>query len=263
MTQNQDELDDIPSLVPERDELVTHRRQKRGTGTAQTVRTSGAAAAPEVYGSQTSGGVIFFLVLLTLGMVGTGGGAFYFYKQSEQTKQELISATNRITSLEATLNQMGETTKQSAMGLLEKVDFNFSEIDKLWAARNTLKTDVEKLTVAMTNVQKSATELETAVGNHGGQLNQINQQITAAQAKVEQIGKNFAGMENLGQQLTTLNADLNRVKTAMTKVESETEARLKATEQDIESINVYRLQVNQTLTTLQTNVNTLQQRVGQ
>ena len=262
MTQD-DNIDDIPSLVPERDELVTHRRQKRGTGTAQTVRTAGGGASQEVYVSHTSGGVIFFLVLLTLGMFGTGGGAYYFYKESEQTKQELISATNRITSLETTLNQMGETTKQSAMGLLEKVDFNFSEIDKLWAARNTLKTDVEKLTVAMTAVQKSASDLENAVGNHGTQLNQLNTQLTAASAKADQIAKNFAGMENLGQQLTQLNADLNRVKTSMAKVESDTESRLKATEQDIESINVYRLQLNQKLTTLQNNVNTLQQRVGQ
>lgn len=198
-----------------------------------------------------------------LGLGATGAGAYYFYKESVQTKAELISAANRITSLEGTLNQMGETTKQSAMGLLDKVDFNFSEIDKLWAARNALKLDVEKMTVSMTAVQKSASELETAVTNHAGQLNQINGQITAAQARVEQISKNFAGMENLGQQLTLLNADLNRVKTTMTKVETDTESRLKATEQDIESINVYRLQLNQTITALQNNVNTLQQRVGQ
>lgn len=262
MTNQDDNIDDIPSLVPERDELVTHRRQKRGTGTAQTVRTAGGTSQ-EVYVSRTGGGVIFFLVLLTLGMLGTGGGAYYFYKQSEQTKQELISATNRITSLETTLNVMDDTTKQSAMGLMEQVKTNFSEVDKLWAARNTMKTDVEKLTVAVTAVQKSATELETAVGNHGTQLNQLNTQLTAATAKADQIAKNFAGMENLGQQLTQLNADLNRVKTAMTKVESETESRLKATEQDIESINVYRLQTNQTITTLQNNLNALQQRVGQ
>ena len=85
----------------------------------------------------------------------------------------------------------------------------------------------------------------------------------AAAAKADQIAKNFAGMENLGQQLTQLNADLNRVKTSMAKVESDTESRLKATEQDIESINVYRLQLNQTMTTLQNNVNALQQKVGQ
>jgi hypothetical protein len=66
-------------------------------------------------------------------------------------------------------------------------------------------------------------------------------------------------MDNLGQQLTLLNADLNRVKTAMTAVQDDVETRLSATEQDIESINVYRLQLNQTLTNLQNSINRLQQ----
>ena len=55
---------------------------------------------------------------------------------------------------------------------------------------------------------------------------------------------------------------LNRVKTSMTSVEQDVENRLRTAEEDIESINVYRLQTNQTLTTLQTSINTLQQRVG-
>jgi len=70
-------------------------------------------------------------------------------------------------------------------------------------------------------------------------------------------------MDNLGQQLTTLNADLNRTKTAMTTVQDDVEKRVSAMEQDIESINIFRLQINQSLTNLQSSVNNLQSRVGQ
>lgn len=264
MTHHQDDIDDVPSIVPDREDLVSHRKQKRGTGSAQRVAVAASTvAAPEVYVSRTSGVVIFFITFLFLGLCATGAGGYYFYEQSEIAKAELLSAANRITALEGTLDDMDVAVKQSAGGLMEKVDFNFSEIDKLWAARNVLRGEVEKLNNAMAAVQKASTELETAVTNHGVQLNQQNTQVAAIAARIEDINKNFAGMNNLGPQLTQLNADLNRVKTAMTQVQEDVESRLKATEQDIESINVYRLQLNQTMTTLQNRVNTLQQRVGQ
>jgi methyl-accepting chemotaxis protein len=264
MTQ-QDDIDDVPSMVPDREDLVSHRKQKRGTGVSQRVpvTTTSTVGVQEVYVTRTSGGVIFFITFLFLGLCASGAGGFYFYQQSETTKGELLGAMNRITALEGTLNDMDVAVKESAGGLMEKVDFNFSEIDKLWAARNALRTEVEKLTAGMAAVTKASTDLEAAVSNHGGQLNQHNTQVAAIQTRIEDINKNFSGMSNLGQQLTQLNADLNRVKTAMTQVQDDVEGRLSATEQDIESINVYRLQLNQTLTALQNSVNTLQQRVGQ
>jgi hypothetical protein len=69
-------------------------------------------------------------------------------------------------------------------------------------------------------------------------------------------------MDDLGTQLTTLNADLNRTKTAMQTVQDDVEQRVSAMEEDIESINVYRLQTNQTLNALQNSINALQSRVG-
>lgn len=264
MTQNDDHIDDIPSLVPERDELVSHRKQKRGVGATQRVPvTTAGGGTTEVYVTRTSGVVIFFITFLFLGLGASGAAGYYFYQQSEATKGELLAATNRITALEGTLNDMDVAVKDSAGNLMEKVDFNFSEIDKLWAARNALRAEVEKMTVTVANLTKASSDMEAAIGNHGGQLSQHNTQVAALQTRLEEINKNFSGMSNLGQQLTQLNADLNRVKTSMTQVEEGVESRLTATEQDIESINVYRLQLNQTMTSLQNSINTLQQRVGQ
>jgi len=257
MTANQDDIDDIPSLVPERDELVQHRKQKRGT--APTAR-SGTAADSAVGG--TSGTVIFFLTLLTLGLIGTGAAGYFFYQQGEQARADLLSATNRIMSLESTLNQMDESTRKSSMGLLQKVDSNFAEIDKLWAARNAVRAEVEKLSATTTALQKTITEVETVVTSHGTQLSGHNNQLTAAQTKIDQLVRNTAGIENLGQQLTQLNADLNRVKVQMNKLDADVGKRVGGVEQDIESINVSRLQMNQTISNLQNSINALQQKVG-
>jgi chromosome segregation ATPase len=216
-----------------------------------------------VVSAGTSGVVIFFLALLFLGLVATGGAGYYFYQQNELAKAELINSNNRIAQLESRLNMVDETTSQSSLGLMEKVDFNFSEVDKLWAARNTLKTEVETLTATVAALKNTSTALETATTTQAGTINNLNNQITTIGNRIEQINQNFAGMDDLGDQLTNINADLNRVKTSMVAVENDVESRLMTAEQDIESINVFRLQINQTLTTLQDNINRLQSRVGQ
>ncbi len=258
MAQTPDNFDEIPSIVPERDELHSHRKRTRGTAGSSV----SAPVAHEVMSSGTSGVVIFFLTLFFLGLVATAGGGLYFYQQSELATAELINSNNRIMQLESRLNMVDETTSQSSLGLMEKVDFNFSEVDKLWAARNTLKTEVETVAATVAALKSTTTAVEAATTSQAAMINTLNNQITTIGNRIEQINQNFAGMDDLGDQLTDINADLNRVKTSMASVENDVEKRLVTAEEDIESINVYRLQINQTLTTLQENINRLQSRVG-
>ncbi len=256
MAQNPDDLDEIPSIVPERDELVSHRKRKRGTSATGSVAVR---HEPEIVEAGTSGWVIFFITILFLGLLGTAGGGYYFYKQDLLHQEEALSAQNRLMQIESRLNLVDQSAADSAQELVEKVNFNFSEIDKLWAARNALRQEVGELTTTVAALKTTSTELQTTVGNHETVLSQNVAQI---QARIDEINRNFAGMDNLGQQLTLLNADLNRTKTAMDTVQKEVNDRLSTMEQDIESVNIYRLQTNQTLTNLQNSINNLQQRVG-
>lgn len=260
MANHHDDFDEIPSLVPERDELVQHRKRKRGTAS-----TGGSAGVrtEEIVVTRTSGGVIFLLTFLFLGMLATGGAGYFFYQQGLGTQQELLDARSRLMQLEGRLNMVDQAASQSSLDLVEKVEFNFSEIDKLWAARNTLRSELGELKTLATQLKEDSTSLEAAVANHGNMLTQNSNLVGTIQARIEEINRNFGGMSNLGQQLTVINADLNRVKTAMSSVEADVETRLQSAEQDIESINVYRLQLNQTMSALQDSVNRLQQRVGQ
>jgi DNA repair exonuclease SbcCD ATPase subunit len=264
MNRDNDLIDDsaIPSIVPERDELVTHRKQKRGTsatGSGAGVRSAPRDYAPEVVVGRTSGAVVTMISILFIGMLGTGAAGYYFHSQAEQTKAELLAASSRIAQLENHLKLVDQAAEQSSMDLVERVNFNFSEIDKLWAARNTLRTEVGELKTNVTQLQTTSKELQTTVSSHSQTL---EKNVVAMQARIDEINRNFAGMDNLGEQLTLLNADLNRVKTSMSSVQEQVNSRLNSFEQDIESINVYRLQVNQTIATLQENLNRLQQRVG-
>jgi chromosome segregation ATPase len=256
MSQNPDDLDEIPSIVPERDELVTHRKRKRGTS------ASGSAAPrheAEIIEAGTSGWVIFFITILFLGLLGTGGGAYYFYGENQKNVAKALEFQNDLMQIQSRLNLVDQASADSAQELVEKVEFNFSEVDKLWAARNALRQEVAELSTTVAALKTTSGELETTVGNHEKVLSDNVAQI---QARIDEINRNFAGMDDLGQQLTVLNADLNRTKTTMDAIKTDVETRVRAMEQDIESVNVYRLQTNQTLTNLQNSINSLQSRLG-
>jgi chromosome segregation ATPase len=256
MAQNPDDLDEIPSIVPERDELVSHRKRKRGTSASGSVAQRNE---PEMIEAGTSGWVIFFITVLFLGLLGTGGGAYYFYEQNRLHTDQALKFQTDLLQIQSRLNLVDQSSADSAQELVEKVEFNFSEVDKLWAARNTLRQEVTELSTTVAALKTTSTELQTTVGNHETVL---NQQVTQIQARIDEINRNFAGMDDLGEQLTMLNADLNRTKIAMEATKDDVEARVSAMEQDIESVNVYRLQTNQTLTNLQNSINSLQSRLA-
>lgn len=257
MAQNPDDFDEIPSIVPERDELVTHRKRKRGTSASGSA--SMGARQPDVVEGGTSGWVIFFITILFLGLLGSGGAGYYFYKQDLFHQEESLGFQSRLMQIESQLTLVDQASADSASELLTEIQEHFSEIDKLWAARNALVRDVTTLTTTVDQLKTTSTELETTVSNHE---RVISQNVAQIEARIDEINQNFSGMDDLGTQLTTLNADLNRTKTAMQTVQDDVEARVSAMEQDIESINVYRLTTNQTLTTLQNSINNLQQRIG-
>jgi chromosome segregation ATPase len=257
MAQPPDDFDEIPSIVPERDELHTHRKRKRGTSASGTGVSRQEVV--EVEGG-TSGWVIFFITILFLGLLGTGGAGYYFYEQNRIAQEQLLGAQNSILRIENQLQLVDQGAADQASNLMVEIQEHFSEIDKLWAARNALRSEVEALTTTVAALKTTSAELETTVGNHE---NVLTQNVAQIQARIDEINSNFAGMDDLGTQLTTLNADLNRTKTAMQTVQDDVEQRVSAMEEDIESINVYRLQTNQTLTNLQNAINALQTLSGQ
>jgi chromosome segregation ATPase len=258
MSQHPDDFDEIPSIVPERDELVTHRKRKRGTSVSGSAAV--AVRQPDAVEGGTSGWVIFFITVLFLGMVGTAGAGWHFYQQDQAHQQQALSAQNRLMQIENQLQLVDQSAAESSSNLMVEIQEHFSEIDKLWAARNALRQEVGQLTTDVAALKTTSGELKETVASHERVLSQT---VTQIQARIDEINRNFAGMDNLGQQLTTLNADLNRTKTAMTTVQDDVEKRVSAMEQDIESINIFRLQINQSLTNLQSSVNNLQSRVGQ
>lgn len=246
---------EIPSIVPERDELVSHRGRPRGNSLPEPVVHDVAAG--------TSGGVIFMLTLLFLGTLATGATAYVFYQQGQQALDSLDDARNRIMALESTLSAVGEDAEQTTLGIIQRVETNFSEIDKLWAARNTLRGEVAELKSAAQSQKELLASLETAVANHGKMLNENSAAVDNIRSRVDNIASNLSSLENAGRQLQSLNDEVNTLARELDSLQGDLSDRVAANEQDIESINVYRLQLNQTIPQLEQSIRQVQERLGQ
>lgn len=248
-----DHFDDIPSIMPEHDELASHRKMKRGTS---------VPVLDDVVEVGTSGAVRFGLVVLFLGLFATGGAGYYFYDQGMAMRDQLNAAQARIMQLQNRLNLTDEAAQQSSGTLLEKVDANFTQIDLLWANYRNHTASLAEINKFVEDAKGTISSMEGAIAGHSKTLNEATAQIANMQSRLETITSNIAGMDDLDQQLTTIKSDLNGLKTTVAGMQKGLVGRVDSAEQDIESINVYRLQLNQTLDSLQNSINELQQRVG-
>lgn len=250
---DKDHIDDIPSIVPERDELASHRKMKRGTS---------VPVLDEVVEVGTSGAVKFLLTILVLGLFATGGAGYYFYDNGLKMQESLVDAQGRIQQLQNRLNLVDESAEQSSMGLLERVDTNFTQIDLLWANYRNHTADLAELDRFVEQAKGTMTSMEGVLSGHSNTLNETTAQLNNLQTRIQTVSNNIAGMDNLDDQLSSILTDLNGVKTNVATLQNGLVSRVDSTEQDIESINVYRLQLNQTLNQIQSRINDLQQRVG-
>lgn len=246
-------IDDDLSIVPEHDELASHRKMRRGTS---------VPVLDDVVEVRASGGVRFLLVILTLGLFATGGAGYYFYEQGLQVQETLTNAQGRILQLQGRLNLVDEFAEQSSMGLLERVDTNFTQIDLLWANYRNHTVALAEIDRFVEQTKGTITSMEGALSGHSKTLNETTAQLNNLQTRLETVSNNIAGMDDLDTQLSGIQVDLNGVITTVATLQNGLASRVNSTEQDIESINVYRLQLNQTLNAIQTRLNELQTLVG-
>jgi chromosome segregation ATPase len=246
-------IDDDLSIVPEHDELASHRKMKRGTS---------VPVLDDVVEVRASGGVRFLLVILTLGFFAIGGAGYYFYDQGLQMQESLTNAEGRILQLQGRLSLVDESAEQSSMGLLERVDTNFSQIDLLWANYRNHTAALAEIDRFVEQAKGTITSMEGALSGHSKTLNETTAQLSNLQTRLETVSNNIAGMDDLDSQLSSIQTDLNGVITTVATLQNGLASRVNSTEQDIESINVYRLQLNQTLNAIQSRLNELQTLVG-
>ena len=214
-------------------------------------RAAPAPAAP-VASSPGGKGLAVFALLLALVSIGVAGYTFWL---NQQLTSSLAQASGRIGNLEQQLTLSGDEASQSVTALqanLKKagkdIEFNASEIRKLWDTRNVNRRSI-------TDNKNSVAKVEAGLKAQAGEL-------------AKQLGEAEAKLDRLSADLSSTNSSLAAQEQALTKLQaagddlaklaqeiSSLEGRMIGNEEAIEAIDAYRVNINRQLLEIQQRLN--------
>ncbi len=255
-----DELTDIPPLVPERDDVASHMHNKRSQG-QEIVRPNYYTEKVKV----STWPVRIMLTVLTLAVLVGAYGAYFFYGIYEA---ELRQANLRISDLETRLMMAGDAAEQSDNTLMENIEKTIEQYDLLWANwRNNnqqfadLEGEIARLKMINEGQNESTTTNSQAIAdtsesllNYQARLNTLNNELTEVTGSLSTLDEEMAS-------LAAVRGDLASIRQAMSSGDSTLLGmlgRLEYIEESMESVNAHRLQINESLFRLQESVEALQ-----
>jgi chromosome segregation ATPase len=244
-----DKLTDMPSIVPERDEVSSYRRQR---GEPAETRKSARAAASAQQSDGSAGGVSAgWRVLAITGLLvalATAGAAAWLQQQTVMLQAALEQSNLRISDLEGRLSSTDDSVTQSSASMQVRIKELGAEVDKLWASawrKNNGRLD----------------EMDATLKKLGASADSDRKQITTLVANTAALQKQVATSGDLASSLETLKQQQANVQTAIGRLnstvntlastQSAQEARLKENEQWVQSNIEFRKQVTQRLTRLE------------
>lgn len=260
-----DDLGNIPPIVPDRDDVDTHLSNKRSQG-RDILRPGYSAEKVKV----STWPVRIMLTLIVLAMGGSGYGAYVMY---ELYLDDMAQAELRIADLERRLSLAGDSAEESTLNMIDRMDFNFSEIDKLWAARRVINSALEDVQSEIAKIALVNEGQDEVTATNSQQIAASNQSVMATETKVNALNSDVAAItESVNslntsvQELGAMRSDLASIRQALNSGDSTVlglVGRLEYIEESMESVNAHRLQINESLFRLQENIEAIQISAGQ
>ena len=255
-----DDLKDIPPLVPERDDVASHRSNKRAQS-QEIVRPSYYTRKVEV----STWPVRIMLILLTLGVVVGGYGVYYFYGEYQNT---LRQSELRIGDLEVRLALAGETAVESDNDLMDNINRTIEQYDLLWANWRANNRQFEEFQGEIARLKMSNEGQDETTATNSQAIASTSQSLMANETKINSLSNE---MDRLNLSLNSLNTSVDELIVMRADVESIRQSlnsgdstvlglvgRLEYMEESMESVNAHRMQVNDLLSQLQGNIEALQ-----
>jgi chromosome segregation ATPase len=225
---NRTDLDEIPVIAAEKDELDSRRR---------------TLAAPRQ--SNFRGLLVFSLVLMAV-MLGIGGYTLYEVQQRLDRSNELLEQANKgVRDLEARLAATGTDVSKELQTLKEQQATNFSEIDKLW------RVSYRENKPAIAKLEQSLKGMVTANNQLGKDIVSLTTESTRTAEAVAVLTRSVATESD--ELKTTVGLVRGQVENQADQSEAQKRSiatinqQLKAVDEAIDAIDRYRQQVNQQL----------------
>ena len=272
-------LDELPSMVPDRDEIASRQRSLKSSKPKLTGSTP--AKAPKAV---RTGLLWFWVILLVIGNLGLGWLCYQFYGQLKQSDSDRAILTARVEAMEKQMSATDENLVMNATTLQTHFTNIMSEIRKLWDVTNkrnkawiqTNQEDIKNiiegnkqadnqlqdilnqlnpLKEQLTTQQASLTGLQSVDKQTEANLNTLKTNLAQLQKQYETIGSRLDELA-LGQQLLS---DQSQLEPRIASLEEKT----KSMNLDLESISTSRTQVNARLVSLQNQIKSLEQQLLQ
>ena len=254
-----DELGNIPPMVPDRDDVDSHLTNKKAQH-QEIVR--GAYYTEKVKVSTWQ--VRFMLTIIILAMLAAGYGGYYLYGEYQF---DMRQADLRISDLERRLSLAGDSAEDSALNIIQRMDFNFTEIDKLWAARRVINRALEDVQSALAKLALVNEGQDEVVANNSAQIANTNRSQTVSDTRInaiiadfDQLTRSVANLNANVQELQGLRADMASIRQSLNSGDSNVLGllgRLEYIEESMESVNANRQQVNESLLRIQQSIGSL------
>ena len=261
MSEN-DDMNEIPSMVPDRDHMDTHLGNRRAK--EQEIAPPGYYRARVERASTWP--VRIMLALLTLAVGANGYLGWYFYNEMYQT--DLRQTDLRLGDLELQLNVTGQEAAEEASSLRESMRIAIEQYDLLWANWRRINQEIEDILSEIARLGLVNEGQDEATANNSGQIATVNDAMSDVQRRVNGINNDLQSLDDLVAEhdremrnLGEMEGDLESIRQALSSGDSTVlglVGRLEYMEQSMESVNAHRLQINQTLFRLQEQIESLQ-----
>lgn len=244
-----DSLTEIPSMVPDRDELAARRAQQAPRKSAQKKGGGGGGS-----------GFLWWSVVLVL-LVGLLGLGFLLSQTSNRLKHEqaqLDDYQQRIAALEKKLSVTDKSVSSSSTATKARIADLDHEIRKLWD--NVWRRSKKELAEHDAQIDKLNARIEklnAAADDQSKTMKTLNSKIGETQLSLKVLSDQLDAAGDIPTQLKTINGQLSGIKSDLAKLKA-SQAKLGKRVNDVEgwvaSFNAYRKQVNDRLLNLQNSM---------
>ena len=255
-----DELQDIPSMIPDRDDVDSHLSNRRSQRD-EIVRSN-------YYTERVTVSTWPVRIALTILCLIAGGGAFGAYFFYELYMSNLRQSDLRIGDLELRLALVDESAAESDSNLMENIEQTIEQYDLLWANWRANNRDFEDFKGEIARLELVNEGQDETAANNSAQLARTSETLVSAEARLNamlndltQLSDDLDSLSGSVVNLSTMRGDLESIRQALNSGDSTVlglVGRVEYMEQSMESVNAHRLQINQTLFRLQESVESLQ-----
>lgn len=246
-----DDLDNIPSIVPSREGAPGRPSGQSARGNGQGASRQGPAPVARAGAGWVAR--LFITVSLVVAAVACAW-AWQLQNELRQSDQRAAGYASRIADLEARLSDTDEGMNQNAAVQAVKISELESEVRKLWD--NVWK----KTKTRLAELESSSQKHRSGIAAVEGAVTSVEKELAAAAAEVSKLKSVAGDMSRLMASAKTNQAEVERVADALNRINldiSKLEKRVQGNEEWVNSINAFRKQVNASLSELQSSMQLL------